>query len=186
MKKLLMYGVGAIVVVIIACMAFGGNEPTITKKGGNASSTQESSGESSVQAKVGDTVKVDNIEYTVKKVSIQNSRKDEMDYTSHKPELGQFIVVEFDIKNVGKETAKIDLDVFKLKDEDGAEYSCKSEISFDVTSSTKHSFIFEEINPNGLKRASFAFDVPNKDLSKYTFIAKESMSSTSPAIFKLA
>lgn len=135
-----------------------------------------------VQGNIGDTVQAGSMEYKVIKASIVKEVKGLFREKTY-PESGQFLVVDIIIKNVGKEQIHVSHEMIKLVDDNEAEYTMSQNLS---TSGSKGHFIYEEMNPNAIKKAKLVFDTCKKDASLFKVYAyPKRFSSSDPAVIQL-
>lgn len=200
--------VSVLCVYLIAASCFGGSQIEINKEFDSAGSgsTYNSPGEPAVAisnsdsssndftssatevadvnpiGKIGDTLRSGDVEYKVISTKITKSASSGYGDNKH-PEAGQYVVVHIIIKNVGHEQVHISGDTIKLMDDVGAEYHMSEDLS---TSGEKNHFIYEEMNPNAIKKAKLVFDTCNKDISAFEIYAyPKAFSNNDPAVIKL-
>lgn len=117
--------------------------------------------------KIGDTVKVGDLEYTILSVTSASEIKEPFG-NAHKPGAGQFLILKVQIKNDGKEKITADSSMFKLKDTAGAEYDADSDADIWINDDNG-GFFLEPLNPHAVKTGKIAFDVPPVSADKFTF-----------------
>lgn len=174
MKKLLI-GCGGLFAAFLLLGACG----MIVMGGLSDDSDSTSSGGSSreVKAKIGETVKAGDLEYTVLKAEAKKSVEKPFGGTQE-PGAGQFIVVEIQVKNTGKEKITMDSNLTKLKDKEGAEYDAEPTLT--------DGFFLEPLNPNATKKAELIFDVTDNPVESFVFIGEGGFLSTKKVEIKLS
>jgi Domain of unknown function (DUF4352) len=173
MKKGLLIGCGsaiALFILLAACTAImtgGGNSPNTTPVADKPAQTEKKI----TAAKIGDTVKAGDLEYTVLSVESKKVIKDPFG-GEYKPGAGQYLVLELRIKNNGKEKVTVDTALFKLKDKDGAEYSAdpQADTWINGKGGDMLGFFLKPLNPHATKEGKIVFDVPEKPEADFTFI----------------
>lgn len=117
--------------------------------------------------KIEDTVKVDDFEYTI--LSAKSAKVVKGSFgKDYKPGAGQYIIIEAQVKNTGKEKEYVDNDLFVLKDKDGAEYSVDSDAMIWMDKEDDYTtFVMEEINPHSTKKGLLVFDVPERPVDSF-------------------
>lgn len=139
-------GIIVLIVIVIAILAavFGSGDSENNSK--------------SKQASVGETVKVDKLEYTVNEVTTADSVGAQ--YSSSNAD-GQYLVVDVTVKNNGDKDITVDSELFKL-------INGKKTASADSSASTNANatddpsdlgFFLEQLNPDSEKTGKIVFDV---------------------------
>jgi hypothetical protein len=74
-----------------------------------------------------------------------------------------FVVVDYSIENVGRETDTVMSDDFVLESEDGRRYQPSSKATTALAMSGSSDYILSQLQPGIATRAKTAFEVPNTD-----------------------
>lgn len=175
MKKGILYAIGFFL-LLGACMAAIGEDETqtaATSPGPSAGESNDSAKEESKSAKIGDTVKAGDLTYKVISVETKKEIKDPIGGV-YKPGAGQYIVLELEVKNEGKEKITMDTTLTKLVDDEGAEYEADPQADTWVNGNGGQAlgFFLEPINPHAKKKAKVVFDTPEKPVKSFTFIGQ--------------
>lgn len=144
-------GVVVIIVIIIAVIAavFGGGDSSSSNK------------DETKDAKIGEKVKVDDLEYTVNNVETADSVGSQ--YSSSNAD-GKYIVADVTVKNNGDKAITVDSELFKL-------LNGKKTATADSSASTNANatddpsdigFFLEQLNPDNEKTGKIVFDVSEK------------------------
>lgn len=112
------------------------------------------------EAKIGDTVTINDVNYIVNNFKKQKSIKAGNGYLKYDAD-GTYLLINISITNNSKSAINIDSNDFTLKDENDATYAA-SILFADIDT-----FNFETINPNATETGYIVYDVANPDL-KYT------------------
>lgn len=179
MKKGLLIGCGSVFGLFIllgACMAAlgGESEPNTTPIAQENKADEEKTEENKQKvAKIGDAVKAGDLVFKVLDVETKKVIKDPLGQ-EYKPGAGQYLILEVEVKNEGKEKITMDASMTKLKDKEGAEYEAdvEADVWINEGGSQVGGFFLEPLNPNATKKAKIAFDVPKKSTESFTFIAQ--------------
>lgn len=191
MKKGLLIGCGSVLglfILVSACTAIisGGNSPNTTPVAEKVTEKVAHSDNKAPAAKIGDTVKAGDLEYTIVDVESKKVIKDPLGGT-YKPGAGQYLVLDVQIKNNGKEKITVDTALFKLKDKDGAEYEADPQADTWVNGNGGDAlgFFLKPLNPHATKKGKVVFDVPEKPESDFTFIGTGGFLSSEQAAITL-
>lgn len=194
MKKGLFIGCGSVIALFLllgACVAIIGGEDApnttpIAEEGKEEGKGDAGAKEEKKAAKIGDSVKAGDLVYKVVSVESKKVIKDPLGGT-YKPGAGQYLVLEIEVKNEGKEKITMDTALTKLKDEEGAEYEADPQADTWVNGNGGDSlgFFLEPINPHAKKKAKIVFDVPKKPAESFTFIGQGGFLSGDTAAIKL-
>lgn len=149
-------GVVVVIVIIIAIISavMGGGE-----SGGDSSSSNK---DETKDAKIGEKVKVDDLEYTVNSVETAGSVGNQ--YVSSNAD-GKYIVADVTVKNNGDEAITIDTELFKIIDGDatnGADASASTDANTSASDPSDIGFFLEKLNPSSEKTGKVVFDVSEK------------------------
>lgn len=162
MKKFLI-GCGSIFGVFLlfsACaMAVMDTDPTDS----DPVSKNDSEDKKTKKAKIGDTVKAGDLEYTVQNAEAKQSVEQPFG-GAKKASAGQFIVLDLQVKNTGSKKVTMDSNLTQLKDSDGAEYEAEPTLT--------DGFFLEQLNPNATKKAEIVFDVTDNPVESFVFIGQ--------------
>jgi hypothetical protein len=177
---------------IVMAVAAGVNEaPNTTPVAGKPVAGSESnqashSAPEKKTAKIGDTVKAGELEYTILGVESKKEIKDPLG-SVYKPGAGQYLVVEVQVKNNGKDKYTIDTSLFVLKDKEGAEYSPDpmADTWVNGTGGDALGFFLKPVNPHAVKKGKVVFDVPNVPAESFTFVGKGGFLSNDSAAIQL-
>lgn len=142
-------GILVVIVIIIAVIAaiFGGGDSSSSDK----NETKD--------AKIGEKVKVDDLEYTVNSVKTADSVGNQ--YVSSNAD-GKYIVADVTVKNNGDESITIDTELFKILDGDatsGADASASTDANTSTSNPSDIGFFLEKLNPGNEKTGKVVFDV---------------------------
>ncbi|MDU9371582.1 DUF4352 domain-containing protein [Staphylococcus ureilyticus] len=145
-------GVVVVIVIIIAVIA------TVSGGGDSSSSNKNETKD----AKIGEKVKVDDIEYTINSVETADSVGNQ--YVSSSAD-GKYIVADVTVKNNGDESITIDTELFKIIDGDatnGADSSASTDANTSASNPSDIGFFLEKLNPGNEKTGKVVFDVSEK------------------------
>ncbi|MDN4593205.1 DUF4352 domain-containing protein [Polycladomyces subterraneus] len=193
MKKL-MIGCGSVFVLfclwVHGVAAIGGGSETNTTPVAQTGDPVDSTGnisEKKAAAKIGDVVNAGDLSYQVVSVESKKVIKNPMG-GEYKPGAGQYLVVEVEVKNNGKEKITMDAALTKLKDQDGAEYEADptADTWVNGTGGDTLGFFLKPINPHATKTGKIVFDVPEKPVESFTFIGQGGFLSGETAAIKLS
>lgn len=142
-------GVVVIIFIIIAVIAtvFGGSDSSSSNK------------DETKDAKIGEKVKVDDLEYTVNSVETADSVGNQ--YVSSNAD-GKYIVADVTVKNNGDKAITIDTELFKIIDGDatnGADASASTDANTSASNPSDIGFFLEKLNPGNEKTGKVVFDV---------------------------
>ncbi|EOD00199.1 DUF4352 domain-containing protein [Caldisalinibacter kiritimatiensis] len=173
MKKILKWiGIVFVGLIIIGAIAGGGEEGSDNNTSSNESTTQEASSESTTETKtaeepvteeyfkIGDVVKVGNLEYTVNEVLQADKLGNE--YLNEEAN-GVFLILNVTVTNRDKEGRTIDSAMFKLIESDGTEYDSNGSAAIYIEGNDD--FFLAQVNPKLSKTGYIVFDVPTVDSS---------------------
>jgi hypothetical protein len=141
-------GIVVVIVVIIAIIA-------VVMGGGDTDSNKDET----KNAKIGEKVKVDDLEYTVNSVQTANSVGNQ--YVSSNAD-GKYIVADVTVKNNGDESITIDTELFKILNGDatnGADSSASTDANTSASDPSDIGFFLEKLNPGNEKTGKVVFDV---------------------------
>lgn len=188
MKKFFLWGCGGFLLfVFFASCALAitdktdKSEPTNSKTVSSNNDSKEQK-QHKIQHKIGDTVKAGDLVYKIvnveRKKVIRTRFGDE-----YKPGAGQYLVLELEIKNEGKEKVTVDRNMFVIKDNDGSEYTADPQVDtwINGTGSDSLGFFLKPLNPHATKKGLVAFDVPDKKNEDFTFVGQAGMFSLDKA-----
>lgn len=144
-------GVVVVIVIIIAVIAavFGGGDSSSSNK------------DETKDAKIGEKVKVDDLEYTINSFETADSVGNQ--YVSSNAD-GKYIVADVTVKNNGDKAITVDSELFKL-------LNGKKTATADSSASTNANatddpsdigFFLEQLNPDNEKTGKIVFDVSEK------------------------
>lgn len=171
--KLFLGIIGFIIVAgILIAFLVGKDDATkvTTKDGKQVESTSGS------VAKLGDSVQVGDWEYTFTNAKTAKTVKGIMG-GSQTPDHDQFLVVDVEVKNVGKDKCTLSETNFTLKDKDGLEYSASSKNHNDL--------MLRAVNPKGKVKGTLAFEVPNGSVKDFKMEASGGFSSSKTMTIEL-
>lgn len=143
-------GIVVVVIIIIAIIAtvFGGGDSSSSNK------------DETKDAKIGEKVKVDDLEYTVNSVESMDSVGNQ--YISSDAD-GKYIVADVTVKNNGDKAITIDTELFKVlngNSTSGADSSASTDAN--TSESGDIGFFLEKLNPDNEKTGKVVFDVSEK------------------------
>lgn len=141
-------GIVVVIVVIIAIIA-------VVMGGGDTDSSKDET----KNAKIGEKVKVDDLEYIVNSVQTANSVGNQ--YVSSNAD-GKYIVADVTVKNNGDESITIDTELFKILNGDatnGADSSASTDANTSASDPSDIGFFLEKLNPGNEKTGKVVFDV---------------------------
>ncbi|MFP4879099.1 DUF4352 domain-containing protein [Mammaliicoccus sciuri] len=175
-KKRLLWGCfGCLGVIVILGVLLGACTVMIGGSNSNQSSSSTSSKDKNSSEKnqkdekifkIGDKVKTDELDYTVK--SVNNSKTVGNSFAPHDAK-GTYLIVDITVKNNGNDPVTLDSNMFKLKigdktlepDSEGSLSANQGE-----DGSIKNDFIFEKLNPDSEMTGKIAFDVSEDLINK--------------------
>lgn len=102
---------------------------------------------------VGDTVKADDVELTVTDVKTGVGQVGDT-YWNEKPQ-GEFVIVEVEVKNAGKEEVTVWSNDFTLLGKDGSQYSTSDDAFIE-----DDALVLESVNPGNTYKGKLVYDVP--------------------------
>lgn len=166
-----------LIIIISASSSGGGSKPAATKTHADTTtqnSTKKNSTKKSTQPKkktqaktigVGQPAKIDNVSFTVNKVTTQKQIKGDLQTAKAS---GKFVILDVSVKNNKKKSITIDSSFFKINTSDGTSYDASSDGDVMMAmGSDMTDFLMKQINPGLKKSGKIVFDVPaNLDLSK--------------------
>lgn len=152
-----------IIVIIIAAVATsGGNDSTNTVSNDSSDQNTETKQESEpkeVTYKIGDTIKVGNVSYKVKKMSTASSVGPSILPSNAKD---TFVVIDISVKNNDSKAITVDSNFFKLIS-NGKEFEADSMASMSANQGEdgeiKNSFFYDSLNPDVSLSGKVVFDV---------------------------
>lgn len=189
-KKRIFYIIGAFLLLGACVAAFGEDDVSVDEpveasddKPAISSGKEEKKEEI---AEIGDEVEAGNLTYKILSVESKKSIKNSLGET-YTPGAGQYLVLEVEVKNTGKEKITMDSALTKLIDAEGAEYEADRQVDPWINGQGGQSlgFFLEPINPNAKKSGKIAFDVPEKPKKNFTFVAQGGFLSGDEAKIKL-
>lgn len=189
-KKRIFYIVGAFLLLGACVAAFGEDDVSVDEPvGASDDKPAISSGKEEKKeeiAEIGDEVEAGNLTYKILSVESRKSIKNSLGET-YTPGAGQYLVLEVEVKNTGKEKITMDSALTKLIDAEGAEYEADRQVDPWINGQGGQSlgFFLEPINPNAKKSGKIAFDVPEKPKKNFTFVAQGGFLSGDEAKIKL-
>lgn len=147
----------AVFIVAGAIASNGGNDDSKDSKSTAASSTKA---ESKKEYKIGDTVKVGDMQYKVEKTSTTKKvGPTDLQDTAN----GIFFVIDLKIKNNGNESVTVDSSFFNLK-LGSKTYKADADASMDANQkedgSIDNSFFLQDLNPGSEMSGKVVFDIP--------------------------
>ncbi len=152
-----------LVVVVLAIVYFcGGDEKESAEQASETrTSTETPKREAKPEYRIGKTFRLGNFAYTVEKIDAMKMIGNNQFTRTKASEGATFLVVEYTIKNLGKETEVVLADDFRIIDGQGRTFRPSSEANTALMMSGKSKdFLLSEIQP-GLKREMHtAFEVP--------------------------
>lgn len=160
--------IGAIgAVVLLACCGIGAAVFVLNDDKPSASGSENSDADSGSDAdndskkeksaKIGDTVKDGDFEFTVTKVEDGVAKVG--DEYLEKEASGQFVIVHVTVKNVGEKADLFSDTEQKIIDVDGKEYDADSEAGIYIKDNQA---LLDNINPGNDAKVQLVFDVPDK------------------------
>lgn len=170
MKKVLLWGIGIIVVLVVIGSLLGEDESaddTAQESKESASAEEDTEGKTEAnadegkeepeetKAKIGEEFELGELTFLVESVEEKERAGDDI---LGKDASGTFKVVKVSVTNNSKEAIMMDSSFFTLIEDDGTEYSSDSEASMYID--PESSFFIEEINPKTTKTGYVAFDIP--------------------------
>lgn len=157
MKKILKWGVIAIVVIMIIGAISGGGKNTTTTS--NSGTTKTDSKKEETVAKLNDTVTDKDLAFTATNVTKAKSLGNS--YTK-KDAQGTFYVITLNVKNVGKETATIDSSMIKITDSQGRKFDRSIEgQTAKGLSQGKVDMFLQQVQPGLSVTGDIVFDLPD-------------------------
>lgn len=148
-------------IVIVAVVGGGGDsgESTQTVVTSGEEPKKEEKAPETKTAKVGDTLKVGDVEFKVNEISKATNVGGEFGENSK----GEYLVVKVSVANKSKEALLVDSSFFVIK-ADGKEY--KADDMATISANEGADFFFTEINPDLSLDGSVVFDLPKDVHSK--------------------
>jgi hypothetical protein len=170
--KLFLGLIGLIVLVVIIALCMGGKDEAtkVTTKDGKQ---VEVKGDAT--AKLGDTVKVGDWEYTF--ISAKTAKTVKGIVQNETPDSDQFIVVKVKAVNVGKDKSTLSESLFKLKDKEDAEYEASTKLFNEM--------MLKPLNPHGSFTGEIAFEVPNGKTTDFKLEAQGGFASSKTVTVEL-
>jgi hypothetical protein len=135
-------------------------------------------------AKIGDAVNAGDLTYKIISVEFKKSISDGLGQV-YKPGAGQYLVLDVQVTNNGKEKITMDSTLTKLKDQQGAEYEADPRADPWVNGEDA-GFFLEPLNPHATKEGKIVFDVPNNPIDSFTFIGQGGFLFDQSAAIKLS
>jgi hypothetical protein len=128
----------------------------------NANNKTSSSDAQTVEyKKIGDQIEVGNFIYRVDGVKF---RKQLGNNFINETADGVFLIVPISLQNISKESRTIDGSMFKLKDEQGAEYESSSRATTALQMSGEKTLFLKQCQPNIPTSGLLVFEVPSKGI----------------------
>lgn len=169
MKNVLKWvGIAFVVLILIGVVTGKDDETKKTNTANDQATTTVTASESSDEVtesdkkdyKIGDVVKVGNLEYTVNEVS--NAKQVGNEFLNEKAS-GVFLLVNITVKNNDKEAKTIDTSMFTLVESDGTQYDANATAAAYIEGNDD--FFLANVNPKLSKTGYVIFDVPTVDSS---------------------
>ncbi|MCM3071368.1 MULTISPECIES: DUF4352 domain-containing protein [Staphylococcus] len=135
-----------VVIIVIITAVMGGGESD-----SNKNETKE--------AKIGEKVKVDDLEYTVNSVETASTVGNQ--YVSSNAD-GMYIVADVTVKNNGDKAITIDTELFKILNGEatnGADSAASTDANTSASNPSDIGFFLEQLNPGNEKTGKVVFDV---------------------------
>lgn len=160
MKKLLKFiGIAFLALIVLGAVGsmLGGETESEKKNNTEAQSSKKEKKEkkekSSEEVGVGETLRVGDVEFTIK--SFETVNKIGSGFTEQTPETegAVFLVIDTTVKNVGKEAINTDSSFFSVLTSDDITYSASTIVNDGY-------FLFESINPGLEQSGKVAFEIP--------------------------
>lgn len=178
MKKILKWGVIAIVVIVIISAISGGGKNSTTSSNSGSSNKTENKKEV-VVAKIGEEVTANDLAFTVTDITKAKSLGNS--YTK-KDAQGTFNIVTLTIKNTGKETVTIDSSMMKIVDSQGRKFDRSIEgQTAKGLSQGKVDLFLQQVQPGLSVTGDLVFDLPD-DAIDLKLLVKGSMFGTEKQI----
>lgn len=163
-KKWWVWVIAVIVVISVASNSgkdSGKTTSTSTGEGAKATSGQtQSKSQEEQKFKIGDTVKVGDIEYIVS--DVKDSKSIGTNQYLKKETDSNFVTIKVTVKNTSDKAKTIDTSMFKLKDSKGIAYSADAGVDMYANEAGK-SFFLQQANPNVPKTGNIVFETPTKN-----------------------
>jgi len=149
----------AVFIVAGAIASNGGNDDSAAKDSGDNKSSVSSPKAEKKEYKIGDTVKVGDMQYKVTKTSASKKvGPSALQETAN----GTFLVIDLDIKNNGDESVTVDSSFFNLK-LGSKTYKADADASMSANQkedgSIDNSFFLQDLNPGSEMSGKVVFDV---------------------------
>lgn len=147
--------IGAVILLAIIGNALGGGDDNTSTKTGEVAKKQETT------YKVGDVIKIKDLEYTVTKVEQKDKVGDEY-FNKQVSAGGTFVAVQYSVKNVGdKPVGMFDYPSINLTDEKGTKYDSDIDASssYAVETDIDNSKIVSDLNPDISVTATDVYEV---------------------------
>ena len=154
--------IGAIVVIgIVASLGSSNDDGKVVKTSGDGEKIQhQKEKESDLSAKIGDSLKVDDVVFRVTHKEVTDSVGGEYGAKSQ----GKYLVLDVQVKNEKDKAITIDSSFFKIL-ADGKEYDPDTE-GTTLANETSSGFFLQEINPDINQKGKIVFDLPDDLIDK--------------------
>ena len=159
-KKRFVFPIALVALIVIISALSGGDdgaEKVAASTSGDKTSADSKKVSKDKPIKVGETVKLKGTQYTVDKVSLEDSVGGEFLKEEAK---GQYVVVEITIENKKDETKVFSDSAAKFTTTDGKSYSTDSDASIAVAGDGGTPLLFEEMQPDLPTNGTLVYDVP--------------------------
>lgn len=162
MKKLFKLALVAFAILIVAVVAFAlgsgdtatpTTEPTTATDAKETKAKEEKPKAEEKVAKIGDTLKVGDVTYTVHERSKADNVGGEFGTNSQ----GEYLILDVTVKNEGKEALMVDSSLFTVLQDD-ITYESDGEAS--IYANENAEFFLTELNPNLEAKGKVVFDLP--------------------------
>lgn len=164
MKKMFKMGclgiMGLFALIVVVALFSGGGEETTTTVTKESADKPKEEKKAETNAKIGDTLKVGNVEFKVSEVSKATSVGGEYGEKSK----GEYLMVKVSVANKGNEALIVDSSFFTIK-ADGKEYSA-DDVATALYTNDDADFFYSEINPDIALEGTVVFDLPKDVHSK--------------------
>lgn len=162
-KKWWVWVIAIIVIIGVSNAGKDGSKTTSTSNGEGTKTTSgqvQANKEEEKKFKIGDTVKVGDIEYIVS--DVKDSKSIGTSQYLKKETDSNFVTIKVTVKNTGDKAKTIDTSMFKLKDSKGTVYSADAGVDMYANEAGK-SFFLQQANPNIPKTGNIVFETPTKN-----------------------
>ena len=162
-KKWWVWVIAIIVIIGVSNAGKDGSKTTSTSTGEGAKATSvqtQSKSQEEQKFKIGDTVKVGDIEYIVS--DVKDSKSIGTNQYLKKETDSNFVTIKVTVKNTGDKAKTIDTSMFKLKDSKGTSYSADATADMYINPAGS-TFFLQQANPNISKTGNIVFETPTKN-----------------------